>query len=199
MQGDVRGGVGRSHTEGIVSDWGGGALSSSRSAAVGEESGDEGDGVGGGEFRNRGSLIAVAERTGLGGGGNDVALPVPPARALGPKWPLTKLAPEAALVPVAGSAPPGPVFAAVAAAGVLLAAPTGDCRSGDGALSLLLALSLSLSSLLDSVSLAPLMLPSRIRSSREGRALSRGRSPSMRARCGQTFMDRSVFSSEAKE
>lgn len=161
-------------------------MSSSRSAAVGEESGDEGDGVGGGEFRNRGSLIAVAERTGLGGGGNDVALPVPP---------LTKLAPEAALVlvPVAGSAPPGP------AGVVLLAAPTGDCRSGDRALSLSLGLSLSLSSLLDSVSLEPLMLPSRIRSSREGRALSRGRSPSMRARCGQTFMDRCVFYCEAEE
>lgn len=175
-----------------MSDWRGGALSSSRSAAVGEESGDEGDGVGGGEFRNRGSLIAVAERTGLGGGGNDVALPVPP---------LTKLAPEAALVlvTVAGSAPPGPVFEAVAAAGVLLAAPTGDCRSGGRALSLSLGLSLSLSSLLDSVSLEPLMLPSRIRSSREGRALSRGRSPSIRARCGQTFMDRCVFYCEAEE
>lgn len=184
------GGVGRAHTEGIVSDWRGGASSSSRSAAVGEESGYEGDGVGGGEFRNRGSLIAVAERTGLGGGGNDVALPGPP---------LTKLAPEAALVlvPVAGSAPPGPA----GVVNVLLAAPTGDCRSGPGdrALSLSLGLSLSLSSLLDSVSLEPLMLPSRIRSSREGRALSRGRSPSMRARCGQAFMDRCVFYCEAEE
>lgn len=158
-------------------DWGGEASSSSCSvsAEAGEASGDEGGGEtdadAGGES-GRGSSTAVGgNSTGLGGGGDDVALPVPPARASPLTWTEPpKLAPEAAAPPADAAVP--------LAAGGPVAAPAGCWRPGDRALSPSPSLSLSL---LASPSLEPLMLPSRIRSSREGRALSRGRSPSMRA------------------